>query len=122
MTRHPVDVESLAIALDKKRAEEGISWRRLAYELKLSPSTLTRLRNGQAPDTSALLALTGWLGMALEEFTARQKRASVPEPDLVAQLVPLLRARSDLEKNDVEMLEDIIQAAYRRIKSRKANG
>ena len=114
-----IDVDALAAALDRQRSERGLSWRSLASELGLSPSTLTRLRNGYSPDTAALLKLTAWLGMSIEDFTPGLSRTN--QPDLPAQLAPLLRARSDLDKHDVEMLEQIIGAAYRQIKQRKAS-
>ena len=52
-------------------AREGakkLSWRQLAQLHDLSPSTLTRLRNQKSPNIAALLALTRWLGMTIEDF------------------------------------------------------
>ncbi|WP_372672773.1 hypothetical protein [Amycolatopsis kentuckyensis] len=42
-----------------------------------------------------------------------QRRTEDP-PDLVAELAPLLRARSDLQPQDVEHLEQLIGSAVRR--------
>lgn len=116
MPRHAIDVDSLAAAVDRQRDAHNMSWRGVAHELGLSPSTLTRLRNGHVPDTATLISLTEWLGMKVEDFT--QGHAQKDQPELTAQLAPLLRARRDLDAQDVEMLEQIIGAAYRQIQQR----
>lgn len=121
MPRPVVDIDALAAAVDQQRDTRKMSWRAVAQELELSPSTLTRLRNGYAPDTAALIALTAWLGMTVEDFT--RERTPSEQKELTAELAPLLRARSDLDSHDIEMLEQIIGAAYKQIQQRhKASG
>jgi hypothetical protein len=39
------------------------------------------------------------------------------EPELVAQIGPLLRARKDLTSEDVAYIESILQATVRRVRS-----
>ena len=118
MSRPEIDVEALASALDQRRQAEAMSWRGLAESLDLSPSTLTRLRNQHVPETSALLSLTQWLGMSIEDFVLDNVE-DTDRTDLPSQLAPLLRARHDLDTQDVEMLEEIIAATYRQIRRRK---
>lgn len=55
------DAEGLAIALDEKRTEKGMSWRAVAREAGVSPSTLSRLAAGENPDVRGLVVLLGWL-------------------------------------------------------------
>jgi hypothetical protein len=43
-----------------------------------------------------------------------QQEVRTGEPELMAQLAPLLRARSDLGADDVTYLEEVIGAAVRR--------
>ena len=40
-------------------------------------------------------------------------------PELVTQLAPLLRARQDLEPEDVTYLEDVIRATVRRARAQR---
>lgn len=121
MTGGPsVDVKSLHAALDAARTEAGLSWRQLAKELDVSASTISRMAQGLRPDVTAFAAMTTWLRMPAESFYINADK-SPEEPDLVASLGPLLRARSDLTKADVSYLEDVIAAAARRFKSEREN-
>ncbi|WP_068494654.1 helix-turn-helix domain-containing protein [Pseudoclavibacter helvolus] len=114
-----VDVKSLHAALDHAREEKKLSWRQLAKELDVSASTLSRMANGLKPDVSAFAAMTTWLRMPAESFY-RVTSNSDEEPELVAQLAPLLRARKDLNNQDVEYLEEIIGGAVRRFRTDRA--
>ncbi|HEY0640752.1 MAG TPA: helix-turn-helix domain-containing protein [Pseudonocardiaceae bacterium] len=121
MVRTTVDVTALYAALDAARVGRGLSWRQLAGELELSPSTLSRLGNGMNPDVNAFAAMVRWLNLPAESFMLGP--ASDEQPDLVAELAPLLRARRDLSSEDVEHLEEIIASAVRRFnadRSRRA--
>lgn len=112
-----VDVKALHAALDAARIERDLSWRQLAKELDVSASTISRMANGLRPDIEAFAAMTTWLRMPAETFY----RKDVPDeqPELVAQLAPLLRARRDLAKDDVDYLEQIIGAAVQRFRSER---
>lgn len=113
-----VDVRSLHSALDKARESRGLSWRQLAKEVGVSASTISRMANDLKPDVTAFAAMTRWLKMPAENFYVGGAANSEGEqPDLVAQLVPLLRARKDLTSNDIEYLEDVIGAAARRFRA-----
>ena len=67
MTEKPGD---LLIALPELvRAElerRGLSQREAAKELRLSPSTITRVVQGRAPDAHGLLVILRWLGLSAE--------------------------------------------------------
>lgn len=64
ISRWRLDTVTLYGALDVVRCHKGISWRDLAGEVGLSPSTLTRLGQGTCPDADALVSLLAWLGHA----------------------------------------------------------
>lgn len=118
-----VDVPALVGALDAVRSDRNWSWRQLAKEVGVSPSLLSRMTNGYRPDADGFVTLVQWLGMPVEQFTldtAPADPVSRPEPSLTAQLAPLLRARHDLEPEDVEYLEDVIRATVRRTKAKQA--
>jgi transcriptional regulator with XRE-family HTH domain len=113
-----VDVRSLYAALDAARHQKGLSWRQLAKEIGVSASTISRMANGLKPDVTAFAAMTTWLRMPAEDFYVGADVAA-EEPDLVAQIVPLLRARTDLNASDVAYLEEVIGAAARRFRAER---
>lgn len=63
--------------LDGRRRQYGLSWRQLADELDVSPSTFTRMKAGGKPDVDGFLAMSAWLN------------APPPEPVGVAAAVEL---------------------------------
>ncbi len=124
MARTTVDVVALHAALDAARESRDLSWRQVAREIEVSPSTMSRLANGLKPDVNAFAAMVRWLNLPAERFMVDSNegnRTPHDQPDLVAELAPLLRARKDLTKEDVEHLEQIIGSAVRRFKAGRAN-
>ena len=113
-----VDVGGLYAALDAERDARGVSWRQLAKEIGVSPSMLSRLGNGQRPDADGFATLVRWLNMSAEAFMIEEgvERPGT-EPDLVAQLAPLLRARQDLDDKAVDYLEEVIRATLRHVQA-----
>ncbi|WP_238447189.1 helix-turn-helix domain-containing protein [Micromonospora sp. 4G55] len=114
-----MDVRSLYAALDAARQQQELSWRQLAKEIGVSASTISRMANGLKPDVTAFAAMTTWLRMPAENFYVGTRGPSPEEPDLVAQMVPLLRARKDLNASDVAYLEEVIGAAARRFRAER---
>lgn len=109
-----VDVTALYAALDQQRQLAGRSWRELAAELGISPSTFTRMAQGHRPDVDTFASLLRWLGMPAEPFL-RPPAAPGPAPEPLAMISAYLRSAPTLRPEDAEALEDIIQAAYRRL-------
>lgn len=114
-----VDVKALHAALDAARAEKNLSWRQLAKEIGVSASTISRMANGLKPDVTAFAAMTTWLRMPAETFYVTPAPEAQEEPELLASLVPLLRARRDLAEGDVAYLEEVIGAAARRFRAER---
>jgi transcriptional regulator with XRE-family HTH domain len=121
MVETRVDVTSLHGALDRARASKDLSWRELARQIGVSASTMSRLAQGQNPDINAFARMVRWLNVQAEAFIVEDGRpVNAPgeeEPELVAQLAPLLRARKDLGERDVQLLEDLISSAVRRFRA-----
>jgi transcriptional regulator with XRE-family HTH domain len=115
-----VDVDSLYAALDAKREAQRLSWRDLASQLDISPSTFTRMSQGRRPDVDAFATLLRWLGRQTDDFTrARPQRPSNRPP--VAAMVSLhFRAARNVRDEDVAAYEDIVDAAMRRLERLKA--
>lgn len=111
MAKTSIDVPLLYSTLDAARAERALSWRSLAKEIGVSPSLLSRLANGLKPDTDSFATLVEWLGMSAETFfVSGDPSAKARQPELMAQLAPLLRADKNLSDTDVAYLEKIISA------------
>jgi transcriptional regulator with XRE-family HTH domain len=116
MARTRIDVPALYGALDGARRSKSLSWRQLAAEVGCSPSTMTRLANGHKPDADAFVALTRWLRMPAEQFTiddAGDDRAADEQPELLAEISALLRARPDLGDEEKTHLQSVFEAAMR---------
>jgi transcriptional regulator with XRE-family HTH domain len=113
MAKTKIDTAGLQDALDQARIARGLSWRQLAAECGVTPSLLSRLRNGFKPDAEGFMTLVRWLRMPAETFLVEQSESRA-QPELAAELAPLLRARADLEEADVAMLQEVIRATLRR--------
>lgn len=68
MGKTTIDIVALYRTLDSVRNEKGLSWRTLAKEIGVSPSLLSRLRNGLKPDTDSFATIVRWLGIPAERF------------------------------------------------------
>jgi transcriptional regulator with XRE-family HTH domain len=61
-SRHVLDTAALHAAISAVALHRGISARTVAAETGLSPSTLSRIKDGHQPDADALVTLLAWLG------------------------------------------------------------
>jgi transcriptional regulator with XRE-family HTH domain len=114
MPQTTVDVEALYAALDNKRKTQGTSWRELARELDVSPSTFSRMAQGRRPDVDTFATLLRWLGMPAESFM-RGTAATAATEEPVAMVSSYLRSARNVRPADAEALEDIFRAAYKRL-------
>lgn len=118
MAKTQIDVRALKDSLDQVRMQRKLSWRQLAGEIGVTPSLLSRLRNGYKPDAEGFMTLVRWLGVPAERFLIDDE-APTEQPELMAELAPLLRARKDLDESDIEMLQEVIQATLRRANAKR---
>ena len=119
MAKTTINTAALHSALDAARQERQISWRALAGEIGVSPSLLSRLGNGLKPDTDGFATIIAWLRLPAEDFFEHEGERDDDdrEPDLMAQLAPLLRARKDLSGTDVKYLQQVIGATIERARA-----
>ncbi len=61
--------DDFVAAIDAKREAAGLSWRDVAKEAGVSPSTLSRLTHS-APDMATFAKLAAWLGADIRPFFA----------------------------------------------------
>ena len=120
MAKTTINTAALHSALDAARQERQTSWRALAGEIGVSPSLLSRLGNGLKPDTDGFATIIAWLRLPAEDFFRHEGERDANddrEPDLMAQLAPLLRARKDLSETDVKYLQQVIGATIERARA-----
>jgi transcriptional regulator with XRE-family HTH domain len=60
---HRLDVPELRRLLNDQRQARSLSWRDIADQCGISPSTLTRLHDGHRPDADGLISLIVWLDL-----------------------------------------------------------
>jgi transcriptional regulator with XRE-family HTH domain len=122
MAKTTINTAALYSALDAARQERQLSWRTLASEIGVSPSLLSRLGNGLKPDTDGFATIIAWLRLPAESFFERDGESLVDnarEPDLMAQLAPLLRARKDLSETDINYLQQVIGLTVERARAKE---
>jgi transcriptional regulator with XRE-family HTH domain len=120
MSNQGLDVAALYAALDSQRRAKEISWRQVAKEAGVSPSTITRMKDSKMPDVDGFAALVGWLGMPAEEFMPAPKGKRKVQPEPASQIMTFLRARKELDPKSVTAIEELIQAACKML--RKVDG
>jgi transcriptional regulator with XRE-family HTH domain len=109
-----LDVDALYVTLDSERRQRGLSWRQLAQEAGVGPSTLSRMAQGNRPDVDSFAALVHWLGLPAEEFMRHADPESERQATGPAQAVAsLLRADKNLDPDSAAAIDDILQAAMR---------
>ena len=116
MKRQRLDIEALRAALDAKRQELEISWREVSRQAKVNPSTLTRLGGTppKRPDVDSFAALVDWLGLPAERFLVSAE--SVSPINTMAVISTYLKSDRQLSEKSAEALQEILQAAYKRLK------
>ena len=68
------DVKALYEALDKRRSARGMTWAKVAAEMGVSASTVTRTRIGGRLEVDGMLAMVRWLGVPVETFVRESTR------------------------------------------------
>lgn len=63
MATHALDQNLLYHLVNRRREQEELSWRGLAFRLDVQPSTFTRMKSGRRPDIDTLRTLLHWLKM-----------------------------------------------------------
>lgn len=116
MSPHKIgfDVEGFYRALDATRQSRSLTWRSVAKEAGISPSTLTRIAQGKRPDVDSLAKLTVWSGLPTEEFVRSDKPR--PEAESIAMISTLLRSDKHLSEASSAALDELVKLAYQRLR------
>lgn len=112
------DSEGFYAALDAHREALRITWKKLAEQSGVSPSTLTRMGQGKRPDVDSLAALASWSGIDVKSFYLRES-GSRQKSETLAEITTLLRADRQLGKEGSAVMERMIKAVYEDMRKRR---
>jgi transcriptional regulator with XRE-family HTH domain len=104
------DAGAFYAVLDAERSQRGLTWKDVAAQSGVSPSTLTRLGQDRRPDVDSFARLVAWGGFTADQFVNPPKRAQAG--GFITNLPTYLRSDPNLDERGVQALESIIRAAY----------
>jgi len=115
------DAEAYYGALAQIVRAQKISWRQVARETGITPSTLTRMAQGRRPDAASLAVLSAWAGLNPADFVGNPRYATEtakhdPTRDSLHAISGVLRSDPNLPPEAARALEDIIHVAYDELK------
>lgn len=113
MGESKLNLEALVAALENERKQRKLSWRALAREAGVSPSTLTRMQQGKLPDVDTFARLVHWLGVSADDFLAGGKPTGRSKPHPVTAASVHLRSQKELSPKAAKALDELMRAAYR---------
>jgi len=100
-------------AIDAERSSRNLNWKQVAECSGVGASTLTRLAQGKKPDVDSLSALIAWSGLDSGDFI---RSATRTEAGNFSKSMALLRSDPNLSTESAAMLEDMLKAAYERLR------
>jgi hypothetical protein len=118
--KRELDIDAFYGALESKKDEQQVSWRKLASELEINDHTVfTRMSRGQVPPAGTLLTLSGWLGRPLENFATGEVTAPDSREDTLEAIHSYLRADKALAAESAEAIHSVLKAAYNQLAVRQ---
>jgi len=103
--------------VESQRRADGLSWRQLAGQLSLSPSTFSRLSQGKRPDVDTFIKLLAWLDRPASDFYAENGAPRTGSRDTVGAIAESLRDDPALTSENASALEEIMRVAYHRLRN-----
>lgn len=101
-----LDTQKFSEMIKSKRGNIGL--RVLSKEIGISPSTLSRIEQGNLPDIDTYIKLCEWLDVSTEYFTKIDEREENTQGGVIAHL----RADKNLPSETAEALIQMINLAY----------
>lgn len=103
-------------ALDAEREGKKLNWKQISQATGVSASTLTRMAQGRRPDADSLAKLSAWAGINPADYVDRMGAA--PAEASLTRVLAYFRADSNLTKEAAVALEEMVHAAYNRLKNK----
>jgi transcriptional regulator with XRE-family HTH domain len=119
MAEKQIDLDALVAAVDAQRKAKDLSWRQVAGEADVSPSTLTRMQQGKLPDVNTFSALVQWLRIPAERFMVQGQQTHRRSADPMAVASTLLRGKREVSPRAAKAFEELVQAAFKLVKELK---
>jgi hypothetical protein len=110
--KRELDIDAFYGALESKKSEQNLSWRKLAQTLEMDHTVFTRMSRGQVPPATTLLTLSGWLGRPLEHFATGEVEAPDARQDTLEAIHSFLRADKALAPESADAIHSVLKAAY----------
>ncbi|MGD0165907.1 MAG: helix-turn-helix transcriptional regulator [Gaiellaceae bacterium] len=110
MSKRDTNYELVNQRLRLTRKQRGLSLRDVAEEIGVSPSTLSRVERGAAPDLATLNKLIDWLG--IDRSAVFHSRPAAPKT-VPRQVEVLLRADKNIDPKTATTLAKIFETAYK---------
>lgn len=101
-----LDIQRFSEMIKSKRGSKGL--RMLSSEIGISPSTLSRIEQGNLPDIDTYLKLCNWLEVSTEFFKISDLNSIGVQQGVIAHL----RADKTLSPETSEALIQMINLAY----------
>jgi len=100
-------------AVDAERSSRNLNWKQVAEQSGVPASTLTRIAQGRRPDVDSLSALIAWSGLDTDNFIRTNSKAQAGN---FSKSLALLRSDPNLDDTSAAMLQDMLKAAYERLR------
>ncbi len=113
MSTHGIDLDQLAIHLQSKMEEDGLSVRAAALQMGMGTMTLSRLlqgsKSGNVPDLVNVTKAAEWVGRPVSQLTRTQtdRHAST-----IGDVEVHLRALPGLDSAGADFLVKTVKASY----------
>lgn len=101
-------------AVDAERSSRNLNWKQVADQSGVPASTLTRIAQGRRPDVDSLSALIAWSGLNADNFITAISKTDASN---FSKSLALLRSDPKLDKQSAALLEDMLTAAYERLRN-----
>lgn len=111
------DAEAFCAAVDAVRQSRRLNWKEVAGQSGVSASSLTRMAQGKRPDVDSLAALVAWSGLDADKYV--RVVGGRPEPEPLAMISTYLRADKNLSDNAAATIDELVRAAYRRLREER---
>jgi transcriptional regulator with XRE-family HTH domain len=112
------DPQIFYAALDAQREIKKLSWRQIAKEVGVAPSTFTRLAQGKLPDAEHFIAIMEWLGLDLSAFDIMEAGR---KPTTLTIISIALRNDPCLSSEDAALVDSLVRSAYGKLCKDKRN-
>lgn len=114
--KRSLDIDAMYAALESKKSELGVSWRKVANDLELADHTVfTRMSRGQVPDAQTLLSLAAWLDVPLETYARGEVTAPDTRASTLEAIRTYLRADKALSSESADAINSVLKAAYNQL-------